>query len=88
MTSKKNHPGVNNGKRQRWLRANGVSGAQVEVARLMLMTGERAQHPTWRAVRKMIGRLRRKDGVMTLGGFIRVRNPDFEYGSWRRARAV
>ena len=77
MTSKKNHPGINNGRMNRWLRDNKFTGLQVEVARTLLMSGPRAQAPSWRAIRKTLGRLRRNDKPGPHG-----------YGSWRDARAV
>lgn len=59
MTSAKNHPGIGNGKQNKWLR--GLPHGIYTNARELLMTGPRAQEPTGRAIRKTIRRLERGD---------------------------
>lgn len=61
-----------------WFTANKVSGLEYTLARDLLMTGPRATPPTFRAIRKMIGRLRRGDKADKPTG----------YGSWRAAPKV
>lgn len=46
------------GKRARWMAANKVSPAMVNIARGLLMTSPRAQEPSWRAITKMVGILK------------------------------
>lgn len=60
-----------------WFKVNQVSGMEYMLAKSLLMTGPKATPPTFRAVRKMIGRLRRGDKPGTHG-----------YGSWRAAKSI
>ena len=60
-----------------WLRANNLDGRHYALARSLLMSGPKATPPTFRAIRKMIGRLHRGDKPGPNG-----------YGSWRAAKAV
>lgn len=60
-----------------WFRANNVTGIEYITAKSLLMSGPKATPPTFRAVRKMIGRLRRGDKPGPNG-----------YNSWRSAKAV
>lgn len=62
---------------QKWLKENGFQPGQYALARDLLMTGPRATPPTWRAIRKMLARLRRGD------------KPGYNgWGSWCAARKV
>lgn len=61
MTHPKHHPGVNNGRLARWLRDNRVTGVMVALARQTLTTG--GTPPSWRAIRKRLGQLRRGENT-------------------------
>lgn len=65
------------GRWSRWLVVNKVTGTELADAREALMSGPRAQQPTWRAVRKMIARFRNGE----LPG-------DFGWSPWRSAKRV
>jgi len=62
---------------KKWLHANQFVASDWTMAEGMLMSSPRAQRPSGRAVKKMLGRLMRGDEPAAHG-----------WSSWRKARAV
>lgn len=67
--------------RARWLHDNKIPLTDYYLARAMLMTGPRAQEPSWKAIRKTIGRIKR-------GDLARAIKNKTTLGPWRAARSV
>lgn len=65
----------------KWLSDNKFTAKEYDMCRTLLMTGPRAQHPTWRAIRKTLGRWKRGDVALAA----KRKQP---LSSWRAARSV